>query len=415
MSGKKKDRSFYKDYEKVSVFLKRIFYYGAQSQSDFEDICKKSEFYDYKKTLRYVFGDGLIEEKNAAGKPTMRLRTDHLYDPHIAFLRFFALKSFTSSKRLLRIIYILQRLSRDGELTAMDIEAELNEIELNNPEGDAKEVGSSVKRLLDDMTKNGLLAKEGSRYYIDYPAERLKDCGAAMLVDFCTNVYPLSICGNGLLSKIDLNYQSPFLFKRRYLGRIFDDEIIWKLVASAYEKRPVRIIRKGKEPLRDLLPYRIITNRETGRQYVFVIYVGDKDYDEYLLLRLDRIKSVELEEKEYAIPDDETLAEKYETAFKYSFNGSAILQRGEKTASGIIEYKPFFEREIKRLFPDCTPENTVDECKRIRVTVNSFTELKPWLRRNLDKVRLVESSDGVVDEMREELEKWREMYGIIRS
>lgn len=406
MAGKKKQRQFFKDYSTAVPFLEKVFYYGSYSVQDFAEagICEKSKYFDMQKTLRYVFGDLLEETSNAKGQRALNLRIDHLYDPHRAFLRFFALKSFTSVGRLLRICYILQKINAEGSCTVKKLSEELDII------SGGAESHSTIVRILNDMHSKGFLVKKGSEYSIAYDAAKLKNSAVQFLIDFCTSAYPLSVCGSGILNKIDQHYESPFLFKHCHLGQIFNDETIWKLIVCIHNKQTVNITNKRGSILYDLLPYRIITNKETGRQYVFVVYTGEKDYDEYLILRLDKIKKIDV----LSVSDmsDEALQEKYETAFGYSFNGTAIIKRDEEPAVGTLIYDNSFEWNIRKHFPDCEPFPVDDTHSKVEVKVNSFIELKPWLRVNADKVRLVESSDGVVDKLRDELAKWREMYDI---
>lgn len=406
MARTKKQRQFFDDYSVVLLILEKVFYYGSYSAQDFAEagICKNSTYFERQKTLRYVFGDLVEETKNAKGQKAFKLRIDHLYNPHRAFLRFFALKSFTSVGRLIRICYILQKINAEGSCTVRELSEELDII------SGGAESHSTVVRILNDMLNKGFLEKKGSAYSIAYDASKLKNSDIQLLIDFCTSAYPLSICGSGILNKIDQQYESPFLFKHFHLGQIFNDETIWKLMVCIQNSQTVNITTRRGIVLYDLLPYRIITKRETGRQYVFVVYTGEKDYDEYLILRLDRIKRIDV----LSVSDmsDETLREKYETAFRYSFNGTTIIKRDDEPAVGTLIYDNSFEWNIKLHFPDCEPVSIDDTHSKVEVRVNSFIELKPWLRVNADKVRLAESSDGVVDKLRDELTKWREMYDI---
>lgn len=406
MGKTKKQRKFFDDYSTAQPILEKVFYYGSYSEQDFAEanICKKSKYFDRQKTLRYVFGDLIEETWNAKGQKALNLRIDHLYNPHRAFLRFFALKSFTSVGRLLRICYIIQKINASGSCTVRELSEELDII-LGGAESH-----STVVRILNDMYSKGFLVKNGSAYSIAYDSAKLKKGDVQLLVDFCTSAYPLSICGSGILNKIDQQYESPFLFKHRHLGQIFNDETAWKLIVCIHNRQTVNITTKRGNLLYDLLPYRIITKKETGRQYVFAVYTGEKDYNEYLILRLDRIKKIDI----LSVSDmsDETLREKYDTAFRYSFNGTTIINRSDEPAVGTLIYDNSFEWNIRKYFPNCDPVTVDAAHKKIEVRVNSFTELKPWLRINADRVRLVDSSDGVVEELREELVKWREMYDI---
>ena len=412
MGSKPKQREFFKDYAKVIPFLKEVFYYGTKSKDDFADegVCQKSKYACLRKTLEFAFGDNLIEHKNSKGKKALASRTDHFNDPHRAFMRFFALKSFTSTEKLFLICYIWQRISAEGSCTIDEICSGFYEI---TDDADAKDKKPTVRRIMNDMLDYGFLIKNGSSYSIAVETNMFDKSELMHLIDLCTNAYPLSICGSGIQNKIDQNYQSPFLFKHVHLGQVFSDELIWKLAVHIYNKQHLFIERKDGSKLRDLLPYRIITNKETGRQYLFVIYVGNDNYDEYLMLRLDNIAKLEAEASECEIPDDNILKEKYETAFRYSFNGTTVLKRSDEPETGVLVYDRNFESNIKKHFPYSEPVVVDNEHNKISIKVNTLIELKPWLRRNTDKVQLVESSDDTVEVMQKELSDWRKMYGII--
>lgn len=412
MESKEKQREFIKDYNKIVPFLEKVFYYGTFSSEDYEkmNMMKKSKYSDYKRILEFVFGDILHEAKNANGKKALSLNIDHFCDPHRAFLRFFTLKSFVSIERLFLTCYILQRINEKGKCTINDICIGLDELSADD---EAKDRKPTVSRIIKNMVDYGFLSKTGSAYSINTGAKKLNNAELLNLIDVCTNVYPLSICGSGIQNKIDQNYQSPFLFKHLHLGQIFNDELIWKLLIFAHKKQHICVELKKGSKLRDLLPYRIITNRETGRQYIFTVYVGKEDYDEYLLIRIDNISDIKIETSECEIPDDTVLKEKYETALRYSFNGTTFLKRDQEPESGVLVYDKSFEWNIKRHFPDCEPVSIDEKHNKISIKVNSLTELKPWLRLNNDKVQLVESTDDTVEEMHDELIKWREMYGVI--
>ncbi len=412
MENKGKQREFIKDYNKIVPFLEKVFYYGTFSSEDYEkmDMMKKSKYSDYKRILEFAFRDVLYEKKNINGKKALGLRIDHFYDPHRAFLRFFTLKSFVSIERLFLTCYILKRISKKGKCTINDICIGLDEVSVDDEVKDRK---STISRIIKNMVDYGFLIKKGSAYSINTGAKTLNNVALLNLIDICTNAYPISICGSCIQNKIDQNYQSPFLIKHLHLGQIFNDELIWKLLIYANEKKQLCIELKKGIKLRELLPYRIITNRETGRQYLFAIYVGTNNFDEYLMLRLDKISDIKIEASECEIPDDTVLKEKYDTAFRYSFNGTTFLKRDQQPESGILVYDKSFEWNIKKHFPYSDAVSVDEKHNKVSIKVNTLTELKPWLRRNYDKVSLVESSDDTVDKMCDELKKWRKMYGII--
>ena len=404
---KPKQREFIKDYNTIVPFLKKVFYYGTLSSSDYEEMnmMKKSKYSYYKRILEYVFGNLLYESKNTNGKKALSLRIDHFCDPYRSFLRFFSLKSYTSNARLMMICSLLQILSDGKSYRVKDIVESIN----GNSEKGFEEM--PIRRLLKDMTEKGIteITKDGYRI----PSAALYDLPdnvrseLATLTDLCTNIYPLSICGDHVRSKLKRDHESLFLFKHRHFGQIFNDEIIWKLCGSICNKKVLVIGYKDKQ-LRSVLPYRIITDEFSGRQYVFVVYTGTNDeYDR--LLRVDRIRSIEEDTADCSIPDDTELENRYHNALRYSFTGTTVPY-GKEPDTGTLEFTVNAEYEVRRRFPDADIETVDEDSKKCFIKVNSMTELKPWLRVNIGRIRLAESSDDTVEELEKELQEWRDMY-----
>ena len=412
MSSDEKQREFIKNYDTVLPFIKNVFYYGSLSSIDFEieGICKSSKYSVMKKTLEYAFGPMLEENKNTSGKNTLRIRIDHFEDPHKAFFRFFSLKSFVSTQKLVLTLYLLKRFAVKNSISVNDaIEKEIFTDEKISPE---IYNSSKIRRILNEMAEKGIVKKIKDRYY--YEADTLLSSmndKIALLTDLCTNIYPLSVCGSSVQNKLFFQYKSPFIFKHLHLGQIFNDVLIRELLAFITEKQHL-CIKTAKAELHDLLPYRIISDRYTGRQYLFAVYIGDMPYQEYLLLRLENIKEAVPEKSICSVPSDESLAEKYNTAFRYSFTGTTILQRNEEPQTGTLIFDNIAEWKIRQKFPEAVSVPVDESRSCIHIKVNSLTELKPWLRSNAEHIHLTGSSDSTYDEMKEEMTEWRKMYGI---
>lgn len=408
---------FIKDYDRILPLLKNIFFYGSYSRSDLamEGICGKSKYYESVSMLKYMFGDLLEEQTNRTGEKALHLRTDHFENPQRAFLRFFAFKSFTSTRRLLFICYIWQQIGYRGALSPAELIASVERADFGGADG--VDIGNTVRRLLKNMTKKGLLFRcADGRYTIAHPAcadvcggEAKHDVRLLRLIDLGTNLFPLSVCGSSLLLKLDSGYQSPFMFKFRYIGQVFNDEIIRQLLWYMHERRPI-CVEHIRGRLHCLLPWRIITDRQTGRQYVFTEYLGTGNCPD-LMLRLDRIRSVSPETAPCAVPDDEELTRRYADALRYSFTGTTV-SLGKPPVTGTLLFDNDAEAIVRQRFPACQPEDAGNGRSRVRIQVNSLTELKPWLRIHMNHIWLTESDDNTVRELEEERIRWRKMYGL---
>ena len=68
---------------------------------------------------------------------------------------------------------------------------------------------------------------------------------------------------------------------------------------------------------------------------------------------------------------------------------------------------------MRKRFLYADVEKTDDGHMKCRIAVNNMSELKPWLRVNMGRIKLTESSDDTVNELEHELEDWRKVYGIV--
>ena len=98
--SKNQGKGFIKHYDSITAMLKTIFYYGTYSEKDMkaEKGFEHSKYHDDMITIRYVFGDMLVEHTNEAGKKAYSLRNDYFEDPQRLFTKFFALRSIAMDK-----------------------------------------------------------------------------------------------------------------------------------------------------------------------------------------------------------------------------------------------------------------------------------------------------------------------------
>ena len=107
----------------------------------------------------------------------------------------------------------------------------------------------------------------------------------------------------------------------------------------------------------------------------------------------------------------EQFRERLREARKYSFTGTVLLNGGEIPHTVELEFLPFMRETLERLFPDIefTAEGSICSAK---VLVNNEKEIKPWLRRNMDTVK-VKDGTPLAEEIAEDMEQWRKVYGIV--
>lgn len=407
-------------YDNIVPMLKRLFYYGSDSLTDMGEkgIAQHSKCSEDIKIIRYVFGDLLEEYTNANGNKVYRLRNNHFEDTQRFLMKFFALKKIAIDK-LFVSMFVIQTLNvRKGiALTNKELTSKL----LKTLSVDASE--KTMYNWINNLAKCGILRKAGKTYTL---ADRLLCEGELMrttreklllLTDFCSNVLPLAICGGGIRTKLDMKYRSPFLFKHSYPGRIFDDETLWKLLVYIEYRQPISFSYPENSSVKNYpapyLPYRIITDKFSGRQYLFLVSLQGKLRVPYLL-RIDKMQHLKpAEDQSVTLPDEEELEKIYADALRPSFSGINIPRNTKKPpVTGRLVFRSDAEREVLRRFPEAVITPVDDTHSSTEIQVYNMDEMKAWLRTNINRIRLTESSDGTAQALQNELEEWRKMYGV---
>lgn len=416
------DSRFIKHYDNITPMLKLIFYYGSYSRKDMDETgaCKKSKYYGDSKPLEYVFGDMLEKHVNASGEEALSLRNDYFEDPQRLLMKFFALQSISVNK-LLVSLFLLQLLRiRNRPMSNKEIQEKVDSTGFTtDADGNPLFSEKTLYNWIDSMASCGILLKSDNKKY------SLSDdllCEGVMtqtvrekllwLTEFCSNVLPLSVCGGSVRTKLRQDYRSLFLFKHRYPGQIFDDELIWKLLIYIQNRQPICFTYSSVAYHAPFLPCRIVTEKASGRQYLFAVCVNGDSLADYML-RVDKLRDVRPADKPYAVPDAKTLEQRYTEALRHSFSGLYIPRgKKKKLVSGTLVFVKQAEREVLRRFPDAVITPVDDAHSSADIQVYQMDELKPWLRSNVSRIRLTASSDGTARELREELAEWRKMYGI---
>ena len=437
-------RPFFEQYNEILPVVKKVYFYGTHAKETFD--CPRDRYDKIRKAMKYVFRELMYEEKKA-----IRLSHDYFEDPQRAFLKLFLLKSYTSSTQLMYICLVLNKLRKNSSMTSMELDYEVNINESNPYEGDddtplkkkrtrkkivpaenennsnkekkyeKDDISGYLKGALEIMTRYGILnavkEKNNNLYSIadfDSIGKKLLDETREELlplVDLCTNIFPISICGGGIRSKLDIGYESPFLFKYKFMAQYLDDEKTWKLLLAASLRRVLKVEflttgQKEKMLLSQFIPYRIITDEKTGRQYVFGACLGESKHKNYFV-RIDTIQTIEYDEARYRIPEIATLEEWYHDENDHSFTGIAVKKKLQK---GILIYDAAISSEVKKRFPGCKPMPLDDDLVRLELEVQDIWGLKPWLCSYADKMLLFNSSDSTAENVRNTFQKWNALY-----
>ena len=406
--------------------LKRLFCYGCYSAEDALELEKIQRFDRYEHFLKYAFGD-YIEEiiLETSGKKALHFRNDEFEMPFNVLLELYTMKKISKNDFVI-LLTIIQEISRNPERYYL-----LTDI-INFFNGLDDTIGvKPIRNRVDAFVELGYLIKEkadGRTFQYRMPENILTDLSAetlyrvTALTDLCRNIYHPPVCGHYLINTLSIinqqknvSYDTLFLCKHLHMGQVLEDEKLWKLLAAIFEKKSICICYNSKDNqqqiYRNLQPHKIIINETDGRRYLFCIIL-ENGRNGGRVYRLGNILDIEIEGKENPLSflSEEEADNIYHELFDKSFNGTSIKKKRFET--GTLIYKNDFYYEIRKYFPEAVPEREDELHSKIHIEVNKLVDLRPWLRKNIGKVRLTDTSNKIAEELEDELKKWRAMYGI---
>ncbi|MGO5129903.1 hypothetical protein [Mitsuokella jalaludinii] len=191
----------------------------------------------------------------------------------------------------------------------------------------------------------------------------------------------------------------PCQFKHMMITRIFDDDVLYALACCIAERRAVRFRYRGKGVV--AIPLRLITDFESGRQYLLAIRKRRTVSKRFTIAQSYRIDFMQEVQPARAIKDQlaVTLSERHilRLAFRYDD------ERGrDYLIYRIREYEP------KAAIRD-------DGLGTLHVTLETVDALKlmPWLRTFYPTVRVEKDGPAhLAERMKIDIEEALKHYGI---
>ena len=410
--------------------IKRLFYYGCYSEKDALELEGLKRFDRYKNFLQYAFGDHLEEiTLETSGEKALHFRTDEFEMPFNILLDIYTMTNISSTEFILflKLMNFFTEKNEKKSFSLSDLKMKLLDLQQNEQLEEEGISARTFKRKIDDMTKYGYLTRTGKGKFLYSKAEVILNTldertlyRLTALTDLCRNIYHPAVCGHYLMDTLsiinhqkNISYDTLFLCKHLHMGQVLEDEKLWVLLTAIHEQKTISLHYKGVL-YQYLQPHKIIINEADGRRYVFCIIL-ENGRNGGILYRLGNISKVTIEkikkEKPLILMSEEKADKIYHNLLGKSFTGKCSLKKKLQTATLI--YKKDFYYEIQKYFPEAIPEPKDEFHDKIDIEVTSLTEMKPWLRKNLGKVWLSDTSDSTARELEQELKEWRAMYGIV--
>jgi len=405
--------------------VKKVFYYGEYSAKDFEQdkVGKKVSFSKYKEELMKILGEQ-IEEVQVANseQKSLHIELNTLESADRIFMDLASLGKITDEEFALFLI-LLDIFAGEEEnwLSCSALSERIKEY-TDNPEVSDTVV---LKKKLESFVSQGYFVSRKNGRNIEY--SQIPDIWTKLnkkefyhfvsLMEFSSNIIPLSMVWKNFKDIVKIYNRKKgynlclgvFECRHYHFGQILDENDIWKLITSIYYQKTVSFKEKSGKKKTHIQPYKLIVQEETGEKYLFGI---DLEHGNTAVMwNICNITELKTEKscKLFRLSDEE--AERlYHTLLDKSFTGTVLSDGTFQTAS--LVYTVDFSHEIKKRFPNAQPQHYDSNHDIIKIEVTSLQELKPWLRRNMEKVCIKDCSDDTADQLQAELDEWRTIYGI---
>ncbi len=402
-----------KNFSKIRNYLKEFFVYGYNSRGK---VGKKSDrsYDDEKRRIQSWLGD-YVEESHGPDGKTTALSIDVRNVSFNPLFRAWKSASFTDKDITLHFI-LMDLLKSKDKLSLTDIISIIDDEYLSNFSKPLEFDESTIRKKLSEYEEHGLIeiSKEGNKsvYSLTKNIDLLDHSrkGLQQALDFASEILPAGIIGSTLLDKME-THESCFSFKHHYITQSMDTEIMVALFDAMKQKRWVQIFsyneRKNKNEnsrgtTAKVIPLKILTSSQTGRQYLVAHAVKCKKLKSF---RLDNIVAVKLCDicNEY-----DNVKKRFKDAEKYLWGVSFGNFKELETIEFIVKFREDEEFIYQRLVREkrCGKVDRISSNEaRYYAEVWDVNEMLPWIRTFIMRITELHISDKALEE-----HFWNDVY-----
>lgn len=402
-----------KSFGRIRGYMKEFYIYGFKTRSGYTR--KSARSYDNeRRRIESYFGDHIGFLQSKEGKNvfiSVDTRSTHKNPIYMALKA----KSFTDGDITLHFILFDILHSPEISLSIAEIARIIDGDYMHCFKKPMTFDESTIRKKLREYTDMGLAVSEKSGKQTLYRRAEgvvLSD-DLRYAAEFFSEVSGCGAVGSYILDKYP--EEAPvFSFKHHYINGALDSEILCALFQAIHNKCWVRIAfepRHGKsEETADVVPLKIYSGAENGRQYLFAYHLKWRKICSY---RLDFINSVTIGKPSDIFDEQlEKFAEMQKHMWGVSLGRSAQTEHVEFTVH-IGDGEEFIYKRLLRE-KRCGEVERIDEhtCK-FSADVYDTTEMIPWIRTFICRIESLTFSDRTAENrLRQDIEEMYRLYGI---
>lgn len=419
MAGKK-NRSWNKyiaDYGKLRMFLRYISYGCYHKQYLARQLGQSARSYeDNWARVRFFLPEDRLQAVRQGHREIHSLKGDSYHSAFNDLARTYAIKSLTPSAAF-TLLCLLQVFSEDDPSNFLDektlLQYELVPIDRPFPAQVDDISRSTLHRYLSDLTEQGLLERRedsgrysyriASNHLSGFSTEEVSTLLAA--IAFYRNISLLGMPGYFLEQSLRAQYpesscsEIPCQFKHMTITRILDDDVLYCLAYCIVQHCAVHFTYRGKSI--SAIPLRLVTDFETGRQYLRAIRKRRAVSRHFTIEQSYRIDFIQAVHPARAIKNYPDVTPPKRHALRLTFRYDDARARSH------IIYR-IQEHEPEAIICD-------DGRDTLHVTIEVVDDLKlmPWLRTFYPIVRVEQDGPArLATRMQHDIEEALAHYGI---
>ncbi len=402
-----------KNFDNIRSYMRDFFIYGFKTREEYDK--KSARSYDNeRRRIQSYLGDLVTFHQTSSGKNVF-ISLDGRSATHNPLYQAFKSKSFTNKDITLH--FIVMDILADGEAYTLKEMLTLIDMDylcaFDHPMNFDE---STLRKKLKEYEGLGIIKsyKEGRivKYHIVSDGLELEQYRDA--IRFFTEENPLGVVGSYLEDKIG-PAEEYLSYKNHYIMNAYDTEIIEAVLLGIHEKRVIDIVnlsRNNEERRWRVIPLKLYVSTQGGRNYL--LCMAERG-NQPLSFRIDYIQEVIPRGacKDY----DRRLAD-FENAAKHMWG--VICNKGRKLQhiEMDIHVGPDEVHIIRRLRRErrCGVITRIDsETYRFSADVFDTYEMVPWIRTFFGRIKGVRCSNpGVTEQLRLDIEKIADQYGVMR-
>lgn len=400
-----------RDYDRIRRFLGHIYLYGFFSREDFSQAgIGSAKDYDYGvKLIRSIFPESADAAVWQAGRKHLRIRREYARSGESRMTDSYLLHALDEDEDLPELLHLLADISKGPK--TLDELCKLAEL---RSEDETSKYSTTRRRVL-DLTEYGYLQKKGKRFSLaPDPFSQLNDQALLLLhsyICFAGGVSYPRVAGSFLRRTLERELlrrgrsfaqTPPLLLRHNVNANVFDEELVYQLLALMHERRFAFIKLDDKEIC--VLPVALRIDTRLGRWYL----LAEED-QKPSILRISTVRSVRAG-KTVDVAQWKARAEQVRNTFVHSGCSGNIPAEGPVLVEARLHFthtpgmRSQFLRELR--FGEVSVREDGEEY--YQAWVNDPKELVPFLRSFAPWLQVLPGQHNLAEKLRSDLMQMRQ-------